>query len=178
MLVKHTNPNEEHFMNFQPKSEEQIEAERIERMKLLDTKLIYDFEITNGYETKSRSSGRDMLAFELKVFHEGGTKQVKDYIVPDTQMDKLFQFCKSIGKEAEYHTGTLDADDCVGCGGKVKLSIEPGSPDGKGGKYPDKNKIGYYQFNSKILANSAPPVAAKPAAKFVPATEDDDDIPF
>ena len=62
----------------------------------------------------------------------------------------------------KYSTGTLDAQDCVGVCGKLKLKIKPSKDD-----YPAKNEIADFIVQKE-----------KPAEDPVLEEETNDDVPF
>ena len=49
-----------------------------------------------------------------------------------------------MGLEDCYAQGILDAAQCEGQPGTCKLGVEPGQPDGRGGRHPDRNRVIFY----------------------------------
>jgi len=141
-------------MKFAPKSESELA-----RAALLPAGE-YDFEVMLAEDTKSKTSGADMIKIKLGIY-EGDkiTRHVFDYLLPSMEA-KLRHFCDSVGLLKEYEAGTLTADACKGRAGKVKLVVDEKDP-----AYPPKNTVRDYVVRK-----------AKPIGKVDEAQ--DDDIPF
>lgn len=123
-------------MKFAPKSEQEIAMSSGDS---LWPKGNYSFEVLKAENAKSKSSGADMIHLTLKVYNkEGKSKLVDDYLLEKVAY-KLKHFCEAVGLNKHYEKGTLDAADCQGKGGTVKLKI--GKPNGD---YAAKNEVNDY----------------------------------
>lgn len=117
-------------MNFDPKNEQQIAAERLWPAG------VYEFEVVQGADKNSKSSGAPMIELRLKLSgRSGATLTITDYLV-EKRIQKLLHAARTVGLEAKYKTGSVAGIDFRGKRGKLKLGIEKGQ-DG----YPDKNIV-------------------------------------
>lgn len=165
--------------SFRPKTDKELAAEN-----LLPIDPIYDFEVMGAELTRSKSSGNEMIALKVGVFTEtGACRFVNDNLVfTEKAMFKVSQFCKATGLYERYKAGNLDAEDCKGRTGKLKLGIEPE------GEFPAKNKVASYIIPKPANGEAAPRQAQsarvatdtqRPATPPVAANSDDSDaIPF
>lgn len=142
-------------MKFQPKTEEELEAEMI----VPDGE--YDFTVMEAEERQSKK-GNSMIQVKLNVFTEQGDLHLYDYLL-EAMAFKLRHFCSSIGVLADYNLGTLEVSDIVGRSGKVKLTSK------KEEGYPLKNVVKDYV---KKENGEPPPVGSSPP------NPKDDDLPF
>jgi hypothetical protein len=93
--------------------------------------------------------GNDMITLTLEVFDKDGTSFVLiDYLV-GTMEYKLRDFAYSIGLGQDYESGNLNDKTMIGKSGILKLGIEKGTADGKGGLWPDKNIVKDYINDGK-----------------------------
>lgn len=98
----------------------------------------YDFSVTNAEETTS-SKGRAMIKLRLKVFSGAVETSVFDYLVfTDKSQWKIYSFCKAVGLAEKFKAGEIEALDCQGRTGRVKLKID------KSDGYDDKNAVAHY----------------------------------
>lgn len=108
-------------MEFQPKSEAELNAEMVMPAG------VYDFEVADA-EDKQSQKGNGMIALNLKVFGpNGGCRYVRDWLVASDAamcLMKIRHFCRSTDCLPLYESGTLDAMACRGLAGKVKVGIE------------------------------------------------------
>ena len=143
-------------MNFEPKTEKQIQEER------LLPEGAYDFEIIEATDETSKA-GNDMIKIKMIIHHEERARgPVTDYLMPSFP-SKLRHCCDSIGLLAEYEKGTLEAMFFVGLTGKVKLVIK----EDKAGTYPPKNEVKDYVLrDAKIAHKPASGEAIKDEAPF------------
>lgn len=136
----------------------------------------YDFEIISAEETTSKK-GNEMIKLKLRVFVENGEIHVYDYLVAGMEY-KLANFCDAIGRSDDYDDGEINADNLVGCAGKLKLVIEEAEKDKDTGevKWPAKNVVKTYIAGKKgqeKMAERRVKTAPKAAVK-----TDDEEIPF
>lgn len=147
-------------MKFTPKSEKEINDERL----LPEGE--YSFEVS-GAEAAQSKKGNDMIVLTVRVYKpDGSFVLVTDYLL-EAMLYKLLHFCQAVGLEEKYNQGILDANDCIGKTGVLKLKIDPE------GDYPAKNSIKDYVVGEKSNIN-------KDALSKVIDGEDDlaDEIPF
>lgn len=120
-------------MNFTP-----IEENQSESQSLINPGL-YDFEVIDAIEKKSRS-GNEMIKLKLKVLDDSG----KDYIVYDYLVEamphKLRHFAESTGLINQYNLGQLNANDCYCKTGKAEIVISPATDN-----FPAKNDVKDYK---------------------------------
>jgi hypothetical protein len=126
-------------MNFQPRTEKEINAS-----KLLPAGE-YSFEILAAVETKSRSSGNPMIELKIRVSDGNGrSRMVSDFLVP-ANLDKLRKCCLACGLIDRYEAGAVCAGDFKGKRGSLQLKIEKGTNG-----YQDKNAVA--RFLTKLPA--------------------------
>lgn len=126
-------------MKFTPKSDKQIAEENLMPAG------VYPFQVTTA-ENKFSKAGNEMIALELRVFTpDGRTRLLNDYLM-EKVIYKLAHFCKVVGLAEEYAAGTVQAEDCVGREGFVKVSIK----SDKTGQYPDQNSAQDYLSSDKV----------------------------
>ena len=136
----------------------------------------YDFEIISAEETTSKK-GNEMIKLTLRVFVENGEIHVYDYLVAGMEY-KLANFCDAIGRSDDYDDGEINADNLVGCAGKLKLVIEEAQKDKDTGevKWPAKNAVKTY-----IAGKKGQEKMAERRVKTAPTAAvktDDEEIPF
>lgn len=136
----------------------------------------YDFEIISAEETTSKK-GNEMIKLKLRVFVENGEIHVYDYLVAGMEY-KLANFCDAIGRSDDYDNGEINADNLVGCAGKLKLVIEEAQKDKDTGevKWPAKNAVKTY-----IAGKKGQEKMAERRVKTAPTAAvktDDEEIPF
>ncbi len=136
----------------------------------------YDFEIISAEETTSKK-GNEMIKLKLRVFVENGEIHVYDYLVAGMEY-KLANFCDAIGRSDDYDDGEINADNLVGCAGKLKLVIEEAEKDKDTGevKWPAKNVVKTY-----IAGKKGQEKMAERRVKTAPTAAvktDDEEIPF
>lgn len=136
----------------------------------------YDFEIISAEETTSKK-GNEMIKLKLRVFVENGEIHVYDYLVAGMDY-KLANFCDAIGRSDDYDDGEINADNLVGCAGKLKLVIEEAQKDKDTGevKWPAKNAVKTY-----IAGKKGQEKMAERRVKTAPTAAvktDDEEIPF
>ncbi len=119
-------------MQFTPKTEDELKAE-----SLLEPG-VYDFECTSAENAVSKSSGADMIKVKLQVYGDTHTAYVTDYLM-EKMAYKLRHFCEVGGILDKYNNGLLDASDCQGVCGKVKLKKEEAN-----GNFGPKNSVADY----------------------------------
>lgn len=144
------------MISFAPKSEKEIQE------SALAPAGEYDFDIINAENTIS-SNDNPMIKVEIGLYIGSEVKNhVFDYLLPAMEA-KLRHFCDTTGLLARYENGGLEAADCIGRSGRVKISIEPATE-----KYAAKNVVKDY------ICRPAKPLAG--TVKNVPV--EDGEIPF
>ena len=151
-------------MRIVPKSQEEIDLEG-----LLE-KGVYDFEVLKA-EDKLSKKGNEMIHIKLKVFHGEGFQFVDDYLM-EAMSYKLRHFCDETGLIDRYESGELNAADCIGRTGKVKIDIEPA------GEFPAKNIVKDYGEKKKADPSAKGPLMNSPPKNKVENDDPDQDIPF
>lgn len=118
-------------MEFKPKTEKEIEEEMIFPAGE------YDFEVLTAEDTVS-SKGNDMIKVKIGVYVGSQIRRIDDYLLP-SMAAKLRHFCDTTGLLSKYESGTLEAADCFGRAGRVKIVVEPAKE-----AYPAKNAVKDY----------------------------------
>lgn len=160
-------------MRFTPKTQEELDFEN------LLPKGEYDFEVVKAEDAVSKTSGKEMIKVNLKVFHGEGFQFVTDYLM-EAMAYKLHHFFETVGMIDAYNAGSVQAADLVGTCGKARIDIEPERTVEKNGvstTFAAKNTVKDYVSKA---AKKAEKDAAKP--DFIKKAEDDlegkEDIPF
>lgn len=170
-------------MNFKPKTEKELAEDG------LIPEGVYPFLCINALDTKSKTSGADMIAIQVRIYGPDGREPViKDYLL-ESYLRKIFNFAKVTGRSAQYHAGSLCANDCTAAEGFAKVGVERGNPKKDAGGnptgefYPDKNVIKDY-----VSQPSGAPSAPRPgpteaqmantAPKHGVPTTPEEDVPF
>ncbi len=155
-------------MQFKPRSENEIKA-----MQLWPAGE-YDFEVISAEPAvsgpNSKAPGVKFIKLSLRLFNEHGHGRKQNAILHPAMEVQLRHFCDETGKIELYNAGTLEAHDCVGAVGKLKLKQKDDA------QYGPKNEVA--DWGSKKKKSDAPvaaSVADKAAAK---PCQDDSDIPF
>lgn len=147
-------------MLFDPKSESELQA-----LNLLPDG-IYKFRVDEAEDTKSKSTGADMIKLNLSILDQDGKEHiVLDYLLASL-LYKVLHFSETTGLEDKYNSGSLNAADCLGREGYAKIYTQQGQAKGDGTNYPNRNAVKDY-----VRKQSAPVVA--PMNEFK-----DDEIPF
>ena len=135
----------------------------------------YDYEVKEASEEQS-AAGNDMIKLTVWVYDtDGNRRTVFDYLLgTEKSQFKVRHFAESCGLVKEYERGELDAMDCEGKTGRLKLRIKPAQGD-----YPAGNQVQDY-----IASEDKPTRVARPSSQSrptpTPKTNNDlnDDIPF
>lgn len=149
-------------MKFAPKTEEQINAERLWAVGA------YPFEILEGEDTTSKE-GNDMIKLKIQLFNqEGDNIIVFDYLL-EKMAYKLRHCAEACNLLDKYQTGELQGSDFVGKTGSAKLFVKKD----KTGQYQDQNAIAdYIVQKGEMQSVQATPSAAAPQSVL------NDEIPF
>ena len=146
-------------MKFQAKTENEIiEAGLLPKGE-------YDFEVIKAEKAvggpQSKNPGVEYIKLNVQVFMDDRTRFVNGVLHPKMEA-QLRHFCV-VGKLMDkYDAGTLDAEDCVGVAGRLKLRVKDAD-----GNFPAKNEI------QDFIVPKEKPVEASPST---PNTGDD--VPF
>ncbi len=101
----------------------------------------YSFEVVNAEEKKSKS-GNDMIELTLLV---KGSKVYDNLVFIEKVFWKIDQFLKSTGSHpGEGKEINVEADDCVGQKGRVRLSV------GKNDKGNERNEVECYLWEEEF----------------------------
>ena len=145
-------------MNFDPKTEKEVSE------AALAPEGEYDFDVLNAEDTVSKNLN-PMIKVNIGLYIDGKVKnRVFDYLLPAMEA-KLRHFCDTVGLLSQYEAGTLEAADCIGRSGRVRIVIDPAK-----GTYSAKNAVKDYVCRAaKPLGNTS---------QTAPDPVDDGDIPF
>ncbi len=130
---------------------------------------VYNFQVMNAEESISKA-GNDMIKILVKIWMDDGRERtIYDYLLESMEF-KLGHFAEVTGLLDQYKNNKLNAQDCIGKTGSLKIGIQ----SDKNGEYPDKNSIIDYITTPK--SSMSHPAAMKP----LPVVKDDldGDIPF
>jgi len=136
-------------MNFEPQTEQQLIENR------LWSKGDYEFEILDGLDKTSKTSGKPMIELKLKLSNGNGQRRaITDYLLAETP-EKLRHAAEACGLLDRYNTGKLSGAEFKSRRGRLKLGIEKD----KKKIYPDKNIVLDYLCASRgVKAESACPL--------------------
>lgn len=130
-------------MKHNPLSEDQIAAQFLWELG------VYNFEVVKAAEETSKK-GNLMGHVALKCFHPDGREQfVDDWLLPSFAY-KYRHYFDSTDNMADYNAGEFEWPNHVGKTGKVKLGIQKGNPNPKGGMYKDRNCVEDYIKRSEF----------------------------
>lgn len=110
-------------------------------------------------EEKKSNAGNDMIKLRVRVFGDGRTPLVDDYIVNPSTLYKLKKLCMAGGIGAKFEAGEINAADLVDLEftAVIKTQVD------KTGQFEDKNIITGYK-----------PVTGTKAKSREPGSDDDD----
>lgn len=131
-------------MNFTPRTEQDIQDSKLWK------KGDYDFEVLEGEDKTSKTSGKPMIELRLKLNDGKTSRTFTDYLLAETP-EKLRHAASACGLIDKYDAGDLPGASFKGKKGKVRLGIEKDRKK----IYPDKNVVLDY-----ICAESAAKGAA------------------
>jgi len=158
-------------MQFQPKTEKQIIEAGLWPAGQ------YDFEVTKAERAlsgaQSKEPGTEFIKINVRLWNaEGSTRFVNGILHPAMEA-QLRHFCDAGGLLAKYEAGTLEAHDCIGVSGRLKLKIKA-----EQGDFPAKNEIADFIVPKREnVTNNAPAAKPKSEAQAKDAAADSD-IPF
>ncbi len=177
-------------MNFTPKAPAALDDERHHRAALRWPLLragLYDFHVARAVEQTSRR-GRARLRLTLRIhlpgddgpgYHGGGsTDRLVDDRLPADDPERLWQFTRAVGLEDCYALGSLDPAQCEGQSGTCKIGVEPGRPDGRGGRHPDRNRVLYYVSDPAQVGVCCPAPARLTRARVAGPRLEEDILPL
>lgn len=136
---------------------------------------IYPFEVLDASECYSKA-GDEQIKLKIRIFfmNSSSSRIMFDYLTEKMKF-KLGHFFEAVGLYDEYNSGTINAMDCIGKSGELKIIINKGK-DG----YPDQSSvIDYILSDAQQAAKQERKVAAAKSAGVVDnAPPFDDEIPF
>lgn len=162
-------------MEFQPKTRKEIESDLVLQPG------IYDFECVKAEETVSKS-GNQMLAIEIRVFKpDGSTTNMRDWLLPidGMPMEKLLNFCDSVGLSGAFESGKLSAHDLIKRTGVVKTFVKEDPEYGMQARVAN-----YIPYEDDPTVEKKNPIGKQDAAigpgrgKAMQQMQADDEIPF
>lgn len=152
-------------MRVTPKTDEQIEAEKNERLAAYQpwaAGMVCDYQIKEALASTSKA-GNDMIKAHIDVYNDKGEVKGITMYFGDWNDYHFSRICRD-----RYEAGQVDADDLLGKTGKCVLGIEKGGLKDDGTRYADKNNV------REFLKPSEPVQKSIKAS----APELDDEIPF
>lgn len=156
-------------MRFQPKTQEQIDAES------LCADGVFPFTIKKAEEAEDKN-GNGFFKLKLFVHDNDRDWHVYDNVSPNWMAHKLLHLCEGTGLGAKYQSGNLSAEDLIDRQGHCEITME------EAGKYPAKNVVVDYEVRERDgMLSSQPPVASgktKPASEPATPESDENDIAF
>lgn len=91
---------------------------------------VYSFTVADAAEAVSKA-GNDMIKVKLKLFMPDGSERIKIDYVMEAMKYKMAHFFDCLGLWDDYQSGAVDADDCIGKSGQVKIIVKDGQSDVK-----------------------------------------------
>jgi hypothetical protein len=117
-------------MNFQPKTEQEIQDAKLWK------KAEYAFEVIDATEKQSKA-GKTMIELRLRLTDGRNARTISDYLLDETA-GKLRHAASACGLLQKYESGSLADSDFLGKRGKLRLGVE------KKKGYPERNIIADY----------------------------------
>lgn len=150
-------------MRFTPLTEEELQ------MSSLVPESIYSYQVAKSEDAVSKA-GNDYIKLTLKIWDNDGKEHL---VFTNLALVKLLKhFCDVNGMQAEYNSGNIPSDICMGkSGGRVLIGIEEAKVKNfaTGEMYPAKNIVKDY-----VVTPHASSMKPLPEVK----NEFDGDIPF
>ena len=150
-------------MKFTPKTEKDINESRLLPAGIYDFKIADAVPKTSG--PNSKNPGTPYIGLRMQVWSAEGAMRFVDGMLHPAMEAQLRHFCEVGGLMEHYEAGTLQAENCVGVAGKVKLRMREAE-----GNFGAKNEV------QDFVVTQDKPAKAKPAPVKVAANEDD--VPF
>lgn len=157
-------------MQFKPKTEKEI------REAQLWPKGEYDFRVERAERAvsgeQSKNPGTEFIKLNLTIYNQDGAFRFVNGILHPKMDAQLRHFCEVGNMIEKYETGTLEADDCVGVEGKLKLKIKEAQGD-----FPAKNEITDF-VTAKKAEQKIEPKGTGTSLKHTNPNDGDDLVPF
>jgi hypothetical protein len=140
-------------LQFEPKSEEDLH----DFLEVGDG----EFEVYKATRKDAKSTGNPMIELVLKVRDKDGEQKLiyDNLMLTGTKfaLRRIRHFCYSAGLEKFYEAGKLNATDCTGKKGKLKIGFKPETKGEDGQTYKAKNVVDDYvsEINSEIKKSSS-----------------------
>ncbi len=135
-------------MKFVPKSEKEIAEMSIW------PRGDYDFEVIKAERAisseNSKSPGTEFIKINVRIFNAEGAFKFVNGILHPAMDAQLRRFCVVGNMIPKYETGTLEADDCIGVAGKLRLKVKDAE-----GNYPAKNEISDFIVEKPVVPESS-----------------------
>lgn len=145
-------------MQFTPRSEKEIQESQ------LWPKGEYDFEVIESKPAvsgpNSKTPGTPFIKMNIQIWNKDGAKRFVNGILHPAMEAQVRHFCVVGNLMAKYEAGKLDAADCLGVSGKLKLKVKE-----EANGFPAKNEISDF-------------VVPKPKEETAATIDEDDSIPF
>jgi hypothetical protein len=124
-------------MQFKPKTEKEIMEGN------LWPKGEYDFECVKAERAvsgpTSKTPGTEFIKITLMCYNDQGGQRLVNAILHPAMDAQLRHFCIAGDMLDKYEQGTLEAHDCTGVAGRVKLKVKAAE-----GNFPAKNEVQDY----------------------------------
>jgi hypothetical protein len=159
-------------LQFDPKTEEELH----DFLEVGDG----NFEVFKATRKEAQSTGNPMIELVLKVWDKNGeNKLIYDNLMLLSNkfaLRRIRHFCYSCGLGDFYEAGKLNATDCIGKQGKLKIGFKPEAHSKDGRLYKAKNVVDDYEIEVSCASNEP----KKQNSSFTSAQDEkfDDDIPF
>ncbi len=127
-------------MTFEPKTEQEIAESK------LWPKGEYAFEIVEGADKTSKTSGKPMIELRVRLSDAKAARIITDYLLAETP-EKLLHASKACGLLDRYKAGSLSGNELRGKRGRLRLGIEKDRKK----VYPDKNVVLDYVREREIV---------------------------
>ena len=157
-------------MQFKPKTEKEI------REAQLWPKGEYDFRVQKAERAvsgdMSKTPGTEYIKINVAVYNPDGAYRFVNGILHPNMPAQLRHFCEVGNLLEKYELGTLQAEDCVGVEGKLKLKIKEAQGD-----FPAKNEITDF-VTAKKAEQKIEPKGTGTSLKHTNPNDGDDLVPF
>lgn len=131
---------------------------------------VYDFETVGADRAiggpQSKNPGMEYIKVSHMIFNAEGARHTVHGVLHPKMEAQLRHFCVVGNLMEKYEAGTLEATDCVGVTGKLKLKVKEAS-----GNFPAKNEVQDFVVEKKDAAKAA-------TAQTTAAVDENSDVPF
>lgn len=154
-------------MKFTHKSKEEIQ-----NMYLIEEG-IYNFEITKAEERLNKYNGKPEINLFIKIWDNNGNEKFIFDSICEEKIQKLQQFCESVGLEDQYKLDELTDDLCIGKSGILKLKKRDAWTNKENQTMKAKNYVDEYLVNTEHNGSIVSKKLTVNTADII-----DDEVPF